>query len=94
MFDDICMEAFTCLKDKLISALMIIALDWSKPFELMCDTSGVALGVVLWQRKDNLFHPKYYASKDLNVPQMNYMVTEQELIALVLAFEKFCSYTY
>ena len=58
----------------------------------MCDASGVALGVVLGQRRDKILHPIYYASKALNEAQKNYTVTEQELIAVVFAFEKFCSY--
>ena len=58
----------------------------------MCDASGVALGVVLGQRKNKILHPIYYASKALNKAQKNYRVTEQEFLALVFAFEKFLSY--
>lgn len=47
IFDEVCMEAFTRIKDKLSSAPVIIVADWSKPFELMYDASGVALGAVL-----------------------------------------------
>ncbi|XP_069147089.1 uncharacterized mitochondrial protein AtMg00860-like [Solanum lycopersicum] len=46
-FDESCLKAFGELKEKLVSAPIIISLDWSKPFEVMCDASGVALGVVL-----------------------------------------------
>ena len=58
----------------------------------MCDASGVALGVVLGQRKNKILHPIYYASKALNEAQKNYTVTDQEFLAVVFAFEKFCSY--
>ena len=58
----------------------------------MCDASGVALGAVLTQKRVKLFHPIYYASKALNGAQKNYTVTEQELLAVVYAFEKFCAY--
>ena len=58
----------------------------------MCDASGVALGVVLGQRKKKILHPIYYASKALNEAQKNYTVTEQELLVVVFAFEKFHSY--
>lgn len=34
-----CLLTFTTLKNKLIKAPIMIALDWSLPFELMCDTS-------------------------------------------------------
>lgn len=47
IFDALFMEAFTYLKDKLTSSTVIIAPDWSKPFELMCDESGFSLGAVL-----------------------------------------------
>lgn len=59
---------------------------------MMCDASGVALGVVLGQRRDKILHPIYFASKALNEAQKNYTVTEQELVAVVFAFEKFRSY--
>jgi len=41
------MVAFNRLKEKLISTPIIISPDWSEPFEVMCDASGMALGVVL-----------------------------------------------
>ena len=75
-----------------MSAPIFISPDWSKPFEMMCDASGVALGVVLGQRRDKILHPIYYASKALNEAQKNYTVTEQQLLAVVFAFEKFRSY--
>ena len=75
-----------------MSAPIIISPDWSKPFEVMCDASGVALGVVLGQRRDKILYPIYYASNALNEAQKNYAVTEQELLAVIFAFEKFCSY--
>ncbi|KAI5351513.1 hypothetical protein L3X38_004404 [Prunus dulcis] len=46
-FDEICMEAFTTLKKELTSAPIIIAPDWSLPFEIMCDASDFAIGAVL-----------------------------------------------
>ncbi|XP_031270500.1 uncharacterized protein LOC116128868 [Pistacia vera] len=44
-------HAFLTLKEKLITAPIMVAPDWSLPFELMCDASDVAIGVVLGQRK-------------------------------------------
>jgi hypothetical protein len=47
---DECMEAFNTLKKLLTSAPIMMALDWSLPFELMCDASDAsdfALGAVL-----------------------------------------------
>ena len=55
-FNDSCLKAFETLKEKLISALVIVASDWGLPFELMCDSSDYAVGVVLGQRKDKIFY--------------------------------------
>jgi len=70
----------------------MIALDWSKDFELMCDASDYAVGAVLGQRHDKVFHAIYYASKVLNEAQLNYATTEKEMLAIVFALEKFWSY--
>ncbi|XP_075093706.1 putative mitochondrial protein AtMg00860 [Nicotiana tabacum] len=38
-FDEACLKAFEELKQKFVAALIIVAPDWSLPFELMCDAS-------------------------------------------------------
>lgn len=91
-FDHSCLQAFKLLKEKLISAPVVVAPNWSQPFELMCDASNYALGVALGQRVDKTFRTIYYASHTLTGPQLNYSTTEKELLAVVYAFEKFRSY--
>ena len=59
---------------------------------MICDSSGIAIGVVLGQRRDKIVHSIYYASKALNEAQNNYTLTAQELLAVVFSFEKYCSY--
>ena len=54
-FDSQCLHAFTVLKDKLISAPIVVAPDWSFPFELMCDASDYAIGAVLGQKREKIF---------------------------------------
>jgi len=92
VFDDECLEAFNTLKAKLVSAPVITSPDWGQEFELMCDASDYAVGVVLGQRKGRVFHTIYYASKVLNDAQINYATAENELLAIMFAFEKFRSY--
>ena len=41
-FDEQCLQAFSVLKDKLVSAPIVVAPDWGLPFELMCDASDYA----------------------------------------------------
>ncbi|CAJ2653874.1 unnamed protein product [Trifolium pratense] len=91
-FDDDCLKAFVVIKEKLVTAPIIITPNWDLPFELMCDASDYAVGAVLGQRHEKFFHAIYYASKVLNENQINYTTTEKELLAIVFALEKFRSY--
>nr|GFD16736.1 reverse transcriptase domain-containing protein [Tanacetum cinerariifolium] len=84
--------AFRTLKDKLTEALILIALNWDQPFELMCDASDYAVRAVLGQRIEKHFRPIHYASKTMNQAEANYTTTEKEMLAVVYAFEKFRSY--
>ena len=52
VFDDDCVEAFEILKKALISTPIVPPPDWNLPFEIMCDASDYAVGVVLGQRVD------------------------------------------
>jgi len=71
---------------------VIISPDWSVPIKDQCDASGTALGAALGQKHNKLFHQIYYTIKMLNGAQRNYHVTEQDLLAVVYAFEKFRAY--
>ncbi|GJV66250.1 reverse transcriptase domain-containing protein [Tanacetum coccineum] len=85
-------EKATLIKKKLTEALILIALDWDLPFELMCDASDFAIGAVLGQRHEKHFRPIHYASKTMNEAESHYTTTEKEMLAVVYAFEKFWSY--
>ncbi|XP_024195767.1 uncharacterized protein LOC112198904 [Rosa chinensis] len=52
VFDEHCLKAFETIKVMLTQAPIMIAPDWSLPFELMCDASDYAMGAVLAQRKE------------------------------------------
>ncbi len=51
-FDESCLDSFYRIKEALITAPIMEPLDWELPFEITCDTSDYAVGVVLEQRKD------------------------------------------
>ena len=91
-FDSQCLHAFSVLKDKLVSTPIVVAPDWSFPFELMCDASDFAIGVVLGQKREKIFQVIYYARRTLNDAQLNYATTKKELLAIVFAFDKFRPY--
>ncbi|GJW10165.1 reverse transcriptase domain-containing protein [Tanacetum coccineum] len=44
-FNKECIEAFEALKEKLTNAPIMVSLDWSQSFELMCDASDFVIGV-------------------------------------------------
>ncbi|KAH9649073.1 hypothetical protein KPL70_025843 [Citrus sinensis] len=87
-----CLQAFGELKKVLITAPVVIAPDWTLPFELMCDASDHSVGAVLGQRNNKVFHSIYYASKTLTQAQINYTITDKELLAVVFVFDKFKAY--
>jgi len=65
-FNEECLSAFYRLKEALITTSVMEAQDWKLPFEVMCDASDYAVGVVLGQRKDNKSYAIYYASRTLD----------------------------
>jgi len=91
-FDDVCLRAFEILKKALILAPIIQPPHWSLPFEIMCDASDYAVGVVFGQTMDKKHLAIAYASKTLIGPQLNYSTTKKELLAVVFAINKFRSY--
>jgi hypothetical protein len=72
-FNDEFMAAFNTQK-ALISAPIIQPLDWTLPFEIMCDASDYAVGAFLGQTKD---YAVAYASKTLSRAQLNYATTKR-----------------
>nr|GEW32518.1 reverse transcriptase domain-containing protein [Tanacetum cinerariifolium] len=91
-FSNECIEAFQTLKKKFTKAPILVAPDWDLPFELMCDASDFAIGVVLGQRKTKHFQSIHYASKTITDAQAHYTIMEKELLVVVDTSEKFQPY--
>nr|GEX08639.1 reverse transcriptase domain-containing protein [Tanacetum cinerariifolium] len=53
------------------------------PFELMCDGSDFAIGVVLRKGQENHFRPIHYVSKTMTEAESNYTTTKKEMLAVV-----------
>ena len=66
--------------------------DWSRNFEIMCETSDYAMGAILGQRTEKIFLAIYYANKTFNEAQENYSTTKKEMLAMVFSCEKFKPY--
>ena len=77
-FSKECFKAFFKLKEALTVAPILYPPICGEPFELMCDASDYAIGVVLGQHVDKKSHVIYYASHNLNNAQLNYIITEKE----------------
>nr|GFB12434.1 reverse transcriptase domain-containing protein [Tanacetum cinerariifolium] len=54
IFSNDCIQAFRILKEKLTEAPILIAPNWDRPFELMCDASDFAVSTVLGHAKPRL----------------------------------------
>ncbi|XP_073017855.1 uncharacterized protein [Primulina eburnea] len=85
-------SAFEKIKMALVTAPIMIVPDWKEPFELMCDASDYAVGVVLGQRREKTFRAIYYASRTMDAAHQSYTTTEREMLAVVFAFDKFRPY--
>ncbi|XP_075475595.1 uncharacterized protein LOC142506821 [Primulina tabacum] len=81
--------AYEDLKERLVTAPVLVAPDWDLPFELMCDASDNAVGVVLGQQKNKVFHTIYYA----NHSALKYLLAKKDakphLLRWVLLLQEF-----
>nr|XP_016453907.1 PREDICTED: uncharacterized protein LOC107778209 [Nicotiana tabacum] len=83
---------FEQLDLKLTTTTIITYPNWVLPFDLMCDESDVAVGPILGQHIIKVFHTVYYASKTMNSAQVDYTITEKEILVIVFTIEKFHPY--
>lgn len=86
-------EAFPKIKDQFINTIALHHPDFSKPYYLQTDCSGLGLAGVLYQIGDGEeikvlgFH-----SKALKGPELKWTVTEQEFYAVISCLKKFETY--
>ena len=76
-----CQDSFEILKRSLIEAPLLRTPDESKPYDVITDASDYGLGAVLLQEG----HPVAFESCKLNSAELNYTVTEKEMLAVVHA---------
>ena len=91
-FDESCRFSFDEIKSRLVTAPIMLTPDWNNDYEIMCNASNYAMGVVLGQRTEKILKAIYYASKTFNEAQENYSIIEKEMLAMVFACEKFRPY--
>jgi len=82
-----CENAFKELKKRLITSPILLHPDITKSFIVDCDASNYVIGAVLFQRdKDNNLHPAAYYSRSLLYAEINYTITDKEMLAIRDAF--------
>jgi transposase InsO family protein len=87
-----CQRAFDSLKKALTEAPVLAWPDFSKPFVIVPDSSGFAIGGVLAQDQGNGLQPVAYESRKMNKAEVNYPVHEQELLAILHCCKKWRHY--
>ncbi|GJT57821.1 ty3-gypsy retrotransposon protein [Tanacetum coccineum] len=80
--------AFNTLKQTLLTALVLRLPDFSKTFVVECDASSEGVGAILSQDE----HPVAYFSKGLSLSNRVKSAYDRELLALVLAVQKWNHY--
>ncbi len=94
-FDEDAVSAFEVMKEKLTTLPILAYADFSLPFELHTDASGVGLGAVLYQEQDSVKRVIAYASRGLRQSEQHYSAHRLEFLALKWAItEKFRDYLF
>jgi hypothetical protein len=81
------------LKEKMVTAPILVFQDWEKTFHVHVDASTIALGDILAQPGvGDLDHPIAFASRKLSDLEQNYNTTGSEGLAMVYALQKYRHY--
>ena len=81
-------KTFNKVKQKMIEAPVMHLPDFTKPFEVEFDASGIDIGGVLSQE----CHPIVYFSEKLNDAKQKYSTYDKEFYAIIRALWQWCHY--
>lgn len=91
-WNDKAQVAFDEIKQRLISAPVLAAPDFSLEFCIQCDASAFGVGSVLTQEQDGVERVIAYASRSLSAAERNYSTCEREILSLLHGCEIFRGY--
>ena len=92
IWNDSYQEALDVLKDKLVTSPILRGPNWALPFHIHTNASNKAIGATLGQLEEKLPDSIYFVNKNLSKVELNYIVTEKELLAIVHSLNKFIHY--
>ena len=82
-------DVFCRIKELVVTELVLVLLDPSKPFEVEANSLDYAIGRQLGQYDENRkLYPIAFFSKKLSSTQLNYPIYNKELLAIVEAFKE------
>ena len=87
-WNDAVESAFNQLKEAVSHPLVLALLDFTKPFIIECDASGVGLGAILMQN----MRPIAFHSQVLRGKSLHFSTYEKELLSLAIAVRKWRPY--
>jgi hypothetical protein len=87
-------ESFAALKQAISTAPVLLLPDETKPYTVMTDASGFAIGAALCQDQGKGLQPIAFLSQKMLPAEQNYPVHEQELLAVICALKTWRHYLY
>ena len=90
-FDEACQKAFRELKNRLLSAPVLIHYRPNRATKLETDSSDGVVGAVLSQlyEEDNQWHPVAFFSKTMAPAECNYGIHDKEMLAIIRALQEY-----
>eukprot|EP00253_Pinus_taeda_P020812 PITA_20812 len=85
-------QAFETLKAKLSTTPVLKGPNWSLPFHIFTYASNTAVGASLGQKEQSCHYVIYFISKNLTPEELNYTVTEKEMLGVIHVVNKFGHY--
>jgi hypothetical protein len=92
-WNDECQHSLDTLKEKMVTAPILVFPDWEKKFHVHVYASAIALGAILAQPgARDLDHLIAFTRRKLSDSKQNYNTTEREGLAMVYALHKYRHY--
>jgi len=93
VWNEDCQRSLDVLKEKMVTAPILVSPDWSKSFHVHVDALSITLGAVLAQQGEGeIDHPIVFSSRNLSTTEINYTIIEREGLAMVYVLQKYMHY--